>query len=217
MPQGRLGVFELFLAAQVAVFENQATGLGEVVLRGLPRVRRIAKEEPRAIQMDVGQEQRHRPALGDLPRFVQIALRALGAGARTGETAQPGAGEKAAGEVVLHAGAAEAGHGVVQLRRCSGESALTLLGRVRGRGLRCLTLAAPRFDNSVERGAAQREMVEADGEEGGVAFLGPLERLRRTLGDGSAQGKPFVVLRFSFRLPAAVFACGLPLLRPALV
>ena len=33
MIQGRLGVFELFLPAQVAVFENQATGLGQVVLR----------------------------------------------------------------------------------------------------------------------------------------------------------------------------------------
>jgi len=91
MLQGGLGVFELFLPAQVAVFENQATGLGEVVLRGLPGVLCFIEEKPRAIQMDVGQEQRHRPALGDLPRFVQIALRALGTGARAGKTAQPGA------------------------------------------------------------------------------------------------------------------------------
>jgi hypothetical protein len=36
--QGGLGGFELFLPAQVAVFENQSAGLGEVVLRGLPWV-----------------------------------------------------------------------------------------------------------------------------------------------------------------------------------
>ncbi len=184
------------------MFENQAAGLGEVVPRGLPRVRRFAKEEPRSIQMDVGQEQRHRPELGDLPRLVQIALRALGAGTRAGETAQPSSGEKAAREVVLLAGAAQAGHGVVQLHRCRGESALTRFGRERGGGLCHLTLAAQRIENRhVERGAAQREVVDGDVEEADIVLLGPLERLRRALGDGAAKGKPFVLFQFSFRFP----------------
>ena len=39
-------------------------------------------------------------------------MRALGAGARAGEKPQPGASEKAKGKVILHAGAAEAVHGV---------------------------------------------------------------------------------------------------------
>ena len=105
------------------MLEDQATGLGEVVLRGLPRIRFLAEEEASAIEMDVRQEQRHGPALGDFPGFVEVALRALGAGARAGETAQPCAGEEAVGEVVLVAGAAKAGHGMVEFR--GRESALT--------------------------------------------------------------------------------------------
>ena len=42
-------------------------------------------------------------------------------------------------------------------------------------------------DRRVERGAAQGEVVEGDVEEGDVAALGPLERLRRALGDGAAE------------------------------
>jgi hypothetical protein len=37
-------VLQLFLPAQVAVFENEATRLGKVVLRRLPRVLRFAEE-----------------------------------------------------------------------------------------------------------------------------------------------------------------------------
>ena len=58
-----------------------------------------------------------------LRSFVEIALRAFGTGGRAGQTAQPGAGEEAAWEVVLLAGAAEAGHGVVKLGSRGLESA----------------------------------------------------------------------------------------------
>jgi|GEM_PF-2851983 hypothetical protein len=36
MLEGGFGVFELFLPAQVAVFDDEAPGFGEVVLGGLP-------------------------------------------------------------------------------------------------------------------------------------------------------------------------------------
>ena len=73
-------------------------------------------EEPCPVKPDVGEEQRHRAAGGDLPGFVQVALRALGAVAATGETPLPRAGEKTEGEKPLLPGAAEAGHGLVYLR-----------------------------------------------------------------------------------------------------
>ena len=41
----------------------------------------FAEEEAGAVEVDVGQEESHGPALGDFPGFVQILLRALGAGA----------------------------------------------------------------------------------------------------------------------------------------
>jgi hypothetical protein len=68
------------------------------------------------MEVDVGQEEGHGAALGDLPGLVQIALRTLGAGAGAGENAQPGAGEEAAGEVVLPARVTEAGYGVLEGR-----------------------------------------------------------------------------------------------------
>lgn len=117
--------------------------------------------------MDVDQEQRHRAALGDFPGLVQIGLRALGAGAPAGDTAQPGAGEEAVGDVVLRAGA-----GGGRSRRAGG---------TRGKGR--VTIPPERL---IERGAAQGEVVEGDVEEGDVVLLGPLERLRRALGDGAA-------------------------------
>jgi hypothetical protein len=40
-------------------------------------------------------------------------VRALVAGARAGKTAQPGAGEEAKDEVILHTSAAEAVHGML--------------------------------------------------------------------------------------------------------
>src|SRR6202022_871162 len=92
--------------------------LGEIVLRQRPRVViwsvLAQSKQPRAIEMNVRQEQGHRPAPGDFPGFVEVALRALGAGARAGETAQPGAGQESKGKVMLHAGVAEAVHGFVE-------------------------------------------------------------------------------------------------------
>ncbi len=64
---------------------NQPAGLGKVILRGLPWVLGLIEKRPRAIEMDVGQEQRHRPALSYFSRFVHIALCALGPGSRVGE------------------------------------------------------------------------------------------------------------------------------------
>jgi len=67
------------------------------------------------MEVDVGHEEPHGAALGDFPGFVEVGLRALGAGARVGEKPQPGAGEEAARKMVLRAGAAEAGHGGVNV------------------------------------------------------------------------------------------------------
>ena len=77
---------------------------------------RFAEEEAGAVEVDVGHVEFHGAALGDFPGLVQVALRALGAGASAFEKPQPGAGEEAAGEVMLRAGAAEAVHGVLEGR-----------------------------------------------------------------------------------------------------
>jgi len=62
--------------------------------------------------MNVRHKKFHRATLSDFPGFVQVALRALGAGARADEKSQPSTGEEGFGEFVLLAGAAEAGHGL---------------------------------------------------------------------------------------------------------
>ena len=106
------------------------------------------------MEVDVSQEKPHGAALGDFPGFVQIFLRALGAGVRAGEAPQPGAGEapqpgageEAPGKVILMAGAAEAGHGGVNV------------GEVRGQKSEVRMLENRR----VERGAAKREVVKGD-------------------------------------------------------
>jgi hypothetical protein len=64
--------------------------------------------------MNVRYEQRHRPALGDLKGLIEIALRAFRAGARAGETAQPGAGKETTGKAMLRPGAAEAGDSALE-------------------------------------------------------------------------------------------------------
>jgi hypothetical protein len=80
---------------------DQPPRLGEVMLRGPPRVvfRSIIAQakQPRPMQMNVRQEQRHRPVPGDFKGLIEVALRAVMAGARAGEKAQPGAGEEAKG------------------------------------------------------------------------------------------------------------------------
>jgi hypothetical protein len=73
---------------------------------------RFAEEETGAVGVDVGHVELHGAALGDLPGLVQVAPRALGAGARAGKKPQPGASEEAMGNVLLLTGAAEADHGL---------------------------------------------------------------------------------------------------------
>ena len=89
MLEGGFGVFKLFLAAQVPVFDDEAAGFGEVVLGGLPGVGIGAEQEARAVEVDLGREQGHGAALGDLPGFVEVAPRAVGAGGRVHELRQP--------------------------------------------------------------------------------------------------------------------------------
>ena len=107
---GALSVGKFFITAMVTTFVNEFLGGGEVVLRGFPRVRLLAKEKASAVEVDVGQEEFHGAALGNFPCFIQIRLRALGAGARAGEKPQPGAGEEAKREICFEARAPEAGH-----------------------------------------------------------------------------------------------------------
>ena len=57
-------VLKFFLAAEVAMFPNEAPGLGEVGLGGYPRIEGFAEEEPRPVQMDVRPVQRHWASLG---------------------------------------------------------------------------------------------------------------------------------------------------------
>jgi hypothetical protein len=143
---------------------------GKIGGGGSPRILRVAQEEAGAVEMDVGHEEFHGAALGDFPGFVQVVLRALEAGARAGESAQPGAGEEAAGEVVALTGAAKAGHGVLDGRAA----------RIEGRALQ---------NRRVERGAAQGEVVEGDGKEAEVDMVhSPIERLRRALRDSCSIG-----------------------------
>ncbi len=97
---------------------DEAACFGEVVLNRFPRVV-IGhwclvighSTEPRSVEMDVGHEQRHQAAGGNLPGFVQVALRAVLACFSAKQTPLPRSREESLGEFVLRAGAAEAGHG----------------------------------------------------------------------------------------------------------
>ena len=120
---------------------------------GSPRILRFAEEEAGAVEVDVSHVEFHGAALGDFPGLVQVALRALGAGAFAFETPQqPGAGEKAADEVVLNARAAEAVHGM--LEGCA--------ARIERRAFQ---------NRRVEPGAAQGKVVKSDAEEVGEPFI----------------------------------------------
>ena len=115
------GVFQLFFPPAVAMLLNQPPSLFKILLRRHPRILFFIhpsafilhpSKEPRLVEMNVGEEQGHRAAGRDLPGFVQVAMRALGAAAATGgETPLPRAGEQRAREVVCRAGAADAGNG----------------------------------------------------------------------------------------------------------
>ena len=99
--------------------------------------------------MDVRHEQPHGAALGDFPGFVQIRLRALDAaspepveGVRNRSQARV---RRPRGRWSCVAGAAEAGHGVLKFDF----------------GLRIADCGVGQ-NRLVERGAAQREVVEGD-------------------------------------------------------
>ncbi len=132
--------------------------------------------------MNIRHKQRHRPAFGDFPGFVQVALRAVGAGASAGEPPLPGAGEEAAHEERDGAGSAQAGNGLVDLGILIFDFRLV-------------------EDRRVERGAAQREVFEGDVEEPVVA-LGNRERLHRALRDVAA------VFNVAFRSAKGAFFRG---------
>ena len=129
-----LGVGEFLVAAVVAAGVDEFRGGGEVGGGGGPRILCFAEEKAGAVEVEVGQEKFHGAALGDFPRFVQILLRALGAGLRAGEAPLPGAGEESFGKLVALAGPAEAGDGGVQLRSRRGDEAEV------GRGGRAIRL-----------------------------------------------------------------------------
>jgi hypothetical protein len=126
LDRGSFRVFEFFLPPPIAMFFDQMPGLGEVVLRGLPRVVRRSiftqSKQPRPMQMDVRHVQGHRAALGDFKGLIEISLRALGAVTRACKTAQPGASEETAKKELLHASAADAVHGVLEVLAAGIES-----------------------------------------------------------------------------------------------
>ena len=66
---------------------------------------RLVAEQAGAVQVDVGHEQTHVAAGGDLPGFVQVGA---GGGGVVGDGVEPGAGEEAAGDMVLRTCGAEA-------------------------------------------------------------------------------------------------------------
>src|ERR1039458_5372755 len=137
---GALGIGEFFVAAMVAAVVDEFLGSGEIVLRRFPRVRFLTEEEAGAVKVDVGQREFHWAAVGDFPGFVQVALRAFGAGANAGERAQPSAGLEAESDETSLASAAEAVHGLFsfgfQIANCGISQ-----------------------DSRVERGAGPREIV----------------------------------------------------------
>ena len=62
--------------AVVAAVVDEFLGGGEVGLRRFTRVRFLAEEEAGTVEVDVGQVQPHRAALGDVAGFVQAGPRA---------------------------------------------------------------------------------------------------------------------------------------------
>ena len=81
---GLLGVGQLRITAVIAALRDDLAGLAE----GL----RVAKEAG-AVEVDVGQEEAHGAALGELAGFVQVGAGGVGVAFHE---AQPGAGEEAA-------------------------------------------------------------------------------------------------------------------------
>src|SRR5258708_36361566 len=105
-----LRVFELLLATEVAVFEDELARLLEAFSCG---VEIVAEEQTRAVEVDVSEVERHRSALGDLLRRIEVSVRLIGAALHY---SQPRAGEKPARETVHLPGLAETLHRVVKVR-----------------------------------------------------------------------------------------------------
>src|SRR6185295_19238770 len=108
----------------VAAFINEFLGGLEIILRPtpfttvfkfIPRIRLDFMKHPRAIEMNIGHEEPHRPALGNLPCFVKIFLSALWPTPRAGKKTQPRASKKTARQMIHCASAAEAGNGGIEL------------------------------------------------------------------------------------------------------
>src|SRR5258708_25290649 len=104
-----LRVFELFFPAEVAVFEDEPARLLEVFARG---VEVVAKEQPRAVKVDVGEVEWHRAALGDLLGFVEVRS---GLGNPALHRHQPGPCKVSPGKVVGCASLAEPLDGGVEM------------------------------------------------------------------------------------------------------
>ena len=101
--------------------------------------------------MNVRHEQPHRPALSNLPSLVQILLRALGPVRAPVRKRSQARVRRPRGNIVSCTGAAETVHG---MRR----------SELRWQGSNARSIQ----DRFVERGAAQREMVEGDVEKRGL-------------------------------------------------
>ncbi len=91
----------------VAGFVDEGAGLAEAFAGGGRLV--AGQVQPGPFEVAVGLVQAHLAAPGDLLGFAEVAL---GAGEVALVAGELGAGEQAAGEFVLRAGAAEAGHGL---------------------------------------------------------------------------------------------------------
>lgn len=132
---GGFGVVEFGEAAAVVVLADEGGGAGEFG---------AVAEEAGAVQMHVGEEERHRAALGDALRLVQRLPR--GCGIAVEVMVQRG-GEEGAGEMIRTASLAEAveGGGKVSIRRGGG-----------WRGVE---------QRAVEGDAGEGEVIEGDVEE----------------------------------------------------
>src|SRR5437764_10985918 len=108
--------------------------------------------------MNVRHVQTHWTPLGDLPSFVKVALRALGASVLALKKSKPGTGEEGVGNHMLGAGAAQTDRGGLDV------------------GWKSLNFGS--FQNRrVVRGATQSKVIESNGEERKVSLLSPLDCL----------------------------------------
>ena len=95
---------EFFSAAPVAVFLDELARLGEFG---------FVVEQSGAVQVDVGEVERHRPALGDLLGFVEVEG---GGGGIAVTVVVQGGGEEGSWELVNCVGLANAFKGLLPMR-----------------------------------------------------------------------------------------------------